>query len=109
MKREREEDGTAQDSAGGSSADFAPPPAAGALGSAQFWFYRGADGQEQGPQLTSAMRAWYEAGYFDGVSVAASYYGEVPDVYWPIAELWSEPATQARTSAHSAPGAPLHL
>ena len=111
MKREREdepeverEDGhervnnAAQESAhdaGGSSAGFAPPAAAGALGSAQFWFYRDASGQEQGPQLTSAMRAWFEAGYFDGVSVAASYYGEVPDAFWPVAELWTEPATQA--------------
>ena len=75
--------------------DFEQPAAAGALGSAQFWFYRDASGQEQGPQLTSAMRAWFEAGYFEGVSVAASYYGEVPDAFWPVAELWAEPATQA--------------
>ena len=80
--------------AAGSSAPV-PPPEAGPIGSAQWWFYRTPEGQEQGPQPVSAMRSWYEAGYFEGVTVAASYYGEVPDAFLPIDALWLNPSEEA--------------
>ena len=63
---------------------------------AQLWYYKDSAGQEQGPQPAAGMRQWYEAGYFAGdVNVAASYYGEVPCTFWPISELWQNPATEA--------------
>ena len=118
MKREREDDeeqgvtapadataasadsaGTAAaadtEAASSSTADFAPPEGAGLLGSATFWYYRDANDQEQGPHQASTMRAWFEAGFFYGVSVAPTYYGEVPETYWPIETLWQAPAAQA--------------
>ena len=100
MKRPLEED-TAASAAPAAAADaatsaFARPEEAGAVETAQLWYYKDSAGQEQGPQPAAGMRQWYEAGYFAGdVNVAASYYGEVPCTFWPISELWQNPATEA--------------
>ena len=57
------------------------------------FYYRDASGNEQGPFSNVMMRSWYEAGYFtDLVTVGPSYHGEVPEEFWPIAELWDSPA-----------------
>jgi len=75
---------------------FEAPPEAGPLEQAQLWYYEDNSGMEQGPMPTEHMRAWFDAGFFGPTTkVAASYYGEVPDCMWPIAELWMSPAQQA--------------
>ena len=75
---------------------FVCPAEAGQVDHAQLWYYRDHAGVEQGPFSMLSMRSWYEAGYFEGgVTVAASYFGEVPLQYWQIAELWEVPLSQA--------------
>ena len=75
---------------------FVCPAEAGHVDHAQLWYYRDHAGVEQGPFSMMSMRAWYEAGYFEGgVTVAASYFGEVPLQHWQIAELWEVPLSQA--------------
>eukprot|EP00966_Prymnesium_polylepis_P175388 4058762-Prymnesium_polylepis.1 len=70
------------------------PPEAGSL-DAELWYYGDNAGAQQGPMTTPQMRGWFEAGYLpDTTMVAASYYGEVPDAMWPIAELWQQPMAQ---------------
>lgn len=81
---------------GAAASTFVCPEEAGQVDHAQLWYYRDHSGQEQGPFSMMSMRAWFEAGYFEGgVTVAASYFGEVPFQYWQIAELWEVPQTQA--------------
>ena len=87
---------TATDSPAAATSSFACPEEAGQVDHAQMWYYRDHYGMEQGPYSTAVMRSWYEAGYFEGgVTVAASYYGEVPFTYWQLGELWEVPAQQA--------------
>ena len=75
---------------------FVCPAEAGQVDHAQLWYYCDHAGVEQGPFSMLSMRSWYEAGYFEGgVTVAASYFGEVPLQYWQIAELWEVPLSQA--------------
>jgi hypothetical protein len=75
---------------------FVCPAEAGQVDHAQLWYYRDHTGVEQGPFSMKSMRSWYEAGYFEGgVTVAASYFGEVPLQHWQIAELWEVPLSQA--------------
>ena len=88
-----------------------PPPAAGDLGHAQFWWYRDPYGVDQGPHATTTMRSWFEAGYIPAVTpLAASYYGEVPSEMWLAAELWESPETEAFVLAEGAvrPAAATH-
>ena len=81
---------------GAAASTFVCPEEAGQVDHAQLWYYRDHSGQEQGPFSMMSMRAWIEAGYFEGgVTVAASYFGEVPVAYWQIGELWASPQTQA--------------
>ena len=83
-----------------------PPPAAGDLGHAQFWWYRDPYGVDQGPHATTTMRSWFEAGYIPAVTpLAASYYGEVPSEMWLAAELWESPETEAFVLAEGAAAA----
>ena len=75
---------------------FVCPAEAGQVDHAQLWYYCDHAGVEQGPFSMMSMRSWYEAGYFEGgVTVAASYFGEVPLQHWQIAELWEVPLSQA--------------
>ena len=75
---------------------FVCPAEAGQVDHAQLWYYLDHSGVEQGPFSMMSMRAWYEAGYFEGgVTVAASHFGEVPLQHWQIAELWEVPLSQA--------------
>lgn len=75
---------------------FAPPPGAGTVQFAELWYFIDDGGAEQGPHSAASMRAWFEAGYFPlTCRVAASYYGEVPETYWPISDLWEHPAAEA--------------
>lgn len=75
---------------------FARPEEAGAVDTAQLWYYQDSTGQEQGPHPAAGMRQWYVGGYFDdALKVAASYYGEFPVAFWPIRELWRNPKEEA--------------
>jgi len=75
---------------------FAPHPEAGPVHFAELWYFVDNHGGEQGPHSAAAMRAWFEAGYFPpSCKVAASYYGEVPERFWPIGELWANPSAEA--------------
>ena len=49
---------------GAASSAFAPPPAAGDLRYAQFWYYIDDSGESQGLFSTAHMRAWYQNGFF---------------------------------------------
>jgi len=72
------------------------PPEAGAVQFAELWYFVDDNGVEQGPHGVGEMRAWYEAGYFlPTCKVAASYYGEIPETYFQIQQLWKTPATEA--------------
>lgn len=108
MKRERddEEDAGRDDeeptadapAAAAEPAPFAGAPAeAGELAHATIWYYEDQRGEQQGPYPSQDMRAWLDAGYLPAGStrIAASYYGEVPEQMWPIAELWADPASEA--------------
>ena len=96
MKRPLEEDAAAPAAPAAAASAFTRPEEAGAVETAQLWYYQDSAGQEQGPQPAEGMRQWYNAGYFAGdVNVAASYYGEVPFTFWPISELWQNPTTEA--------------
>jgi hypothetical protein len=78
------------------AASFAPPPEAGAIHTADLWYYRDDGGNEQGPQSSANMRAWFQADYFhQAVEVAASYYGEVPEAFFQIKSLWEDPTSSA--------------
>ena len=60
------------------------------------WWYRDSEGADHGPYPVEQMRSWLAAGYFDGsTQVAASYFGEVPERTWAVAQLWRDPAKQA--------------
>ena len=61
------------------------PAAAGDVGAAPFWYYVDNSGSQQGPFGTAHMHSWHAAGYLlPTTKVAASYYGEVPDEFWPL-------------------------
>ena len=65
------------------------PAAAGDVGAAPFWYYVDNSGSQQGPFGTAHMHSWHAAGYLlPTTKVAASYYGEVPDEFWPLADLF---------------------
>ena len=58
------------------------------------------------------MHAWFGAGHFpETQQVAPSYYGEVPETFWPISELYEDPNPDAFVLARLRPCAlaPLHL
>ena len=96
MKRPLEEDAAAPAAPAAAASAFTRPEEAGAVETAQLWYYQDSTGQEQGPHPAAGMRQWYDAGYFAGVvNVAASYYGEVPFAFWPISELWQDPKKEA--------------
>jgi len=77
-------------------ASFQRPAEAGALEYAELWYYRDNEGSDQGPHPAQNMRAWMEAGYFAySVTVAASYYGEIPETMWRIDDLWEDPKNEA--------------
>ena len=88
-KRAREDDGDARPS-------FERPTEAGAIEYCELWYYRDNEGNDQGPQPATSMRSWVEAGYFgDSNLVAPSHFGEVPETFWRIDELWEDVPTQA--------------
>ena len=96
MKRPLEGESAAPAAPAAAASAFARPEEAGAVETAQLWYYQDSTGQEQGPHPAAGMRQWYVAGYFAGaVNVAASYYGEVPFTFWPISVLWQNPTTEA--------------
>ena len=71
---------------------MAEKPAPGELRMAQSWFYRDDAGGDQGPFPAENMRSWLLHGMLPHTTrVAPSYYGEVPQDHWPIAELWAPP------------------
>ena len=97
-KRSREEDNATAPAAEPPAAApaFAPPAEAGAVNHAELWYFIDNHGIEQGPHGVDGMRAWLEAGYFPPTHrVAASYYGEVPETFFAIQELWEDPTREA--------------
>lgn len=63
---------------------------------ADLWYYQDNAGVQQGPMTTHQMRGWFDAGYLPVETlVAASFYGEVPEVMTAIAELWENPRIDA--------------
>eukprot|EP00656_Telonema_subtile_P024665 TRINITY_DN26840_c0_g1_i1.p1 TRINITY_DN26840_c0_g1~~TRINITY_DN26840_c0_g1_i1.p1 ORF type:complete len:161 (+),score=30.22 TRINITY_DN26840_c0_g1_i1:157-639(+) len=57
---------------------------------AQFWYYMDQSGEVQGPFYPGELREWMAAGYFSPQQlVAPSYYGEVPQDFTAIEELFS--------------------
>jgi len=59
---------------------------------AQSWYYRDDSGTEQGPFPAASMRSWLLHQMLPATTaVAPSFYGEVPEQFWPIHELWTPP------------------
>ena len=80
------------------------PSEAGDIDSASMWWYRDSGGADHGPYPVEQMRSWLSAGYFDGnTQVAASYFGEVPERTWAVAQLWSDPAALVKAGANPNP------
>ena len=69
------------------------PPSVADLDGAQSWYYRGDDGGEQGPFPATSMRSWLLHGMLPHTTVVApSFYGEVPDDFWTIGQIWETPS-----------------
>ena len=67
----------------------APPPSVADLDSAQSWYYRDDAGGEQGPFPAISMRSWLLHGMLPHTTaVAPSFYGEVPEDFWTIPQIW---------------------
>lgn len=66
-------------------------PSDAALAAASIFYYTDTAGAVQGPFDRSTMHSWYAAGYLPlGTAVAPSLYGEVPEDFFPIRELWAD-------------------
>ena len=79
------------------------PADAGDVGTAPFWYYVDNSGAQQGPFAVAHMHSWHAAGYLlPTTKMAASYYGEVPDEFWPLAELF-EASEQPFANGTAAP------
>ena len=79
------------------------PADAGDVGTAPFWYYVDNSGAQQGPFAVAHMYSWHAAGYLlPTTKMAASYYGEVPDAFWPLAELF-EASEQPFANGAAAP------
>ena len=71
-----------------------PPPTTDTLATAEWFYYTDATGTVQGPFATSCMAAWHEQGYLPPeTEVSPSFYGEVPQIFWPIGTLWPNSAS----------------
>ena len=71
----------------------APPPLVADLDGAQSWFYRDDTGGEQGPFPATSMRSWLLHGMLPHTTaVAPSFYGEVPEDFWTIPQIWEDPS-----------------
>ena len=70
----------------------APPPSVTDLDGAQSWYYRDDAGGEQGPFPATSMRSWLLHGMLPHTTaVAPSFYGEVPQDFWTIPQIWENP------------------
>ena len=79
------------------------PAEAGDVGTAPFWYYVDNSGAQQGPFAVAHMHSWHAAGYLlPTTKMAASYYGEVPDEFWPLSELF-EASEQPFANGAAAP------
>ena len=79
------------------------PAEAGDVGTAPFWYYVDNSGAQQGPFAVAHMYSWHVAGYLlPTTKMAASYYGEVPDEFWPLSELF-EASEQPFANGAAAP------
>ena len=79
------------------------PADAGDVGTAPFWYYVDNSGAQQGPFAVAHMHSWHTAGYLlPTTKMAASYYGEVPDEFWPLSELF-EASEQPFANGAAAP------
>ena len=71
---------------------MATPPSTAEMDGAQCWYYRDDSGTDQGPFPATSMRWWLLHQMLPPTTaVAPSFYGEVPQAYWPIHELWTPP------------------
>ena len=70
----------------------APPPSVADVDGAQSWYYRDDAGGEQGPFPATNMRSWLLHGMLPhSTAVAPSFYGEVPQDFWTISQIWENP------------------
>ena len=73
---------------------MAAPPDPGTLDHAQSWYYTDDAGGEQGPFPAANMRSWLLHGMIPHTTkVAPSFYGEIPEDFWPISTIWEDPTT----------------
>ena len=86
------------------AASTAPPPLqASELLYATLWYYEDMAGCQQGPFASADMRTWFTCQYLPpSTRVAPTWYGEVPEVMWPISDLWDAPDEAAFQVAEEA-------